>query len=343
VRRRPPPAPQELAEEEEPGEAIEGDVRSRSKLGEPEWPKKDAPPALTGELAELMRTPASDAALARARAWHLKEPGNVLALIGLGEVLEARGDRDSAARIYGSIIDLFPGRADLRRFAGERLERIGDRARHLAIDTYRRAVADRPDHATGHRLLAYALLRAGQNAEAFAAILAGLEQKDPSGRFRGADRVLAEDAGLIGAAYAAAAPARRAEIAAALGARGLAIAAAPSTRFVLYWETDANDVDFHIQDARGGHAWYSSKLLPSGGELFEDVTTGYGPECFAIPGVAQAGPYRLSIDYYAQGPMGYGMGLLQIVRHDGKGKLAFEDRPYVIMNDHAYVDLGSYR
>jgi uncharacterized protein YfaP (DUF2135 family) len=112
---------------------------------------------------------------------------------------------------------------------------------------------------------------------------------------------------------------------------------------VLYWETDANDVDFHIQDARGGHAWYSSKLLPSGGELFEDVTTGYGRECFAIPGVAQAGPYRLSIDYYAQGPMGYGMGLLQIVRHDGKGKLAFEDRPYVIMNDHAYVDLGSYR
>jgi hypothetical protein len=40
--------------------------------------------------------------------------------------------------------------------------------------------------------------------------------------------------------------------------------------------------------------------------------------------------------------MGYGMGLLQIVRHDGNGGLAFEDRPYVIMHDHAYVDLGSF-
>ena len=307
------------------------------------WPPKGAPPALTGELAEIMRAPRSDAALAKARAWHLKDPGDVLALIGLGEVLEARGDLDAAARMYGSVIDLFPGRADLRRFAGERLERIGDRARALAIDTYRRAVADRPDHATGHRLLAYALLRAGRHAEALAAILTGLEQKYPSERFRGVERILAEDAGLIGAAYAAAAPGKRAEIAAALGKHRLAVAAWPSTRFVLYWETDANDVDFHIQDARGGHAWYSSKRLPSGGELFEDVTTGYGPECFAIPGTAKAGPYRLSLDYYSQGPMGYGMGLLQIVRHDGRGKLSFEDRPFVIMNDHAYVDLGSYR
>jgi hypothetical protein len=245
--------------------------------------------------------------------------------------------------MYGSIIDLFPGRADLRRFAGERLERLGAPARALAIDTYRRAVEDRPDHMTGHRLLAYALLRAGRHAEAFAAILAGLDQRYPGGRFRGGERVLAEDAGLIAAAYAAVVPGKRAELEAALGKRGLAIAAAPSTRFVLYWETDANDVDFHIQDAKGGHAWYSSKQLPSGGELFEDVTTGYGPECFAIPGNAKAGPYRLSIDYYSQGPMGYGMGLLQIVRHDGRGKLSFEDRPYVIMNDHAYVDLGSYR
>ena len=320
----------------------ESEDSNESSSGEA-WPPKGSPPPLKGELAEIMRAPKSDAALAKARAWFLKEPGNVLALIGLGEVLEARGERESAARMYGSIIDLFPGRADLRRFAGERLERIGELSRSLAIDTYRRAVADRPDHMTGHRLLAYALLRAGQHAEAFAAILASLEQKYPEGRFRGGQRVLAEDAGLIAAAYAAAVPGKRAEIAEALGRHQLQIASAPSTRFVLYWETDANDVDFHIQDAKGGHAWYSSKRLPSGGELFEDVTTGYGPECFSIPGTAKAGPYRLSIQYYSQGPMGYGMGLLQIVRHDGKGKLAFEDRPYMIMNDHAYVDLGSYK
>ncbi|MCW5805782.1 MAG: hypothetical protein KIT31_25650, partial [Deltaproteobacteria bacterium] len=313
--------------------------------GREAWPPPGSPPPLRGELADITAALARrdvDRALATAKAWRDRDPVNVLALIGMGEVLEAKKDLATAARMYGSIIDLFPGRADLRRFAGERLERIGAAARGLAVDTYRRAVADRPDHLTGHRLLAYALLRAGKHADAFAAILAGLDQKYPADRFRGGERVLTEDAGLIGAAYAAAAPGKRAEIDAALAKRRTAIASTPSTRFILYWETDANDVDFHIQDARGGHAWYSSKDLPSGGSLYEDVTTGYGPECFAIPGVAKAGPYRLSINYYAQGPMGYGMGLLQIVRHDGKGALAIEDRPYVIMNDHAYVDLGSY-
>jgi tetratricopeptide (TPR) repeat protein len=310
------------------------------------WPPPGSPAPLKGDLADIARAIKSGnlpGALGKARAWHERAPGDVLALIGYGEALEATRDYTRAARIYGSIIDLFPARADLRRFAGERLERIGQAARTLAVDTYRRAVEERPDHVTGHRLLAYALLRAGQRAEAFDAILAGIDRAYPSGRFAGADRVMAEDAGLIGAAYAAASPGKRAEIAAALAKRSIALPTTPSTRFIMYWETDANDVDFHIQDARGGHAFYSNKVLPSGGELYADITTGYGPECFTIPGTPKAGPYRLSINYYSQGPMGYGMGLLQIMKHDGKGGLTFEDRPYVIMNDHAYVDLGTFK
>ena len=151
-------------------------------------PAPAPPPAVTGELAAIQEALAAhdlDGALARARDWHAREPGNVLALIGLGEALEARRAGATAARVYGSIIDLFPGRADLRRFAGERLARLPD-ARELAIDTYRRAVADRPDHLTGHRLLAYALVRAGRPADAFAAIVAGLDQtyRDASSRRR---------------------------------------------------------------------------------------------------------------------------------------------------------------
>jgi len=109
----------------------------------------------------------------------------------------------------------------------------------------------------------------------------------------------------------------------------------------MYWETDANDVDFHIRDARGGHAWYRYKKLRSGGELYADITTGYGPECFTIMGKPTAGPYKLSINYYSQGPMGYGMGLLQVMKFDGS-TVTMQDRPYVIMTDHAFVELGSY-
>src|SRR5204862_483853 len=118
------------------------------------------------------------------------------------------------------------------------------------------------------------------------------------------DRVLAEDVAMIAAAYLAHGGPRD-EIEAALNQRSLAVATEPSTRFVVYWETDANDVDLHIRDAGGGHAWYRQMQLSSGGELYADITTGYGPECFTIPGTPNAGPYQLSLHYYSQGPMGF--------------------------------------
>lgn len=271
------------------------------------------------------------------------DPGDALALVALGEAFEASGDKDQAARAYGSIIDLFPGRADLRRFAGARIERFakpGDASHWLVIDTYRKAVASRPDHPSGARMLAYALVHAGYVEEAFETILAALLRRYPSGRFAGVRRVLAEDAGILGAAFAKARPERKAEIEKRLTEVGVTMAKKSSLRFVLVWETDANDVDFHIRDGRGGHAYYSRPRLRSGGELFADVTTGYGPECFAIDGASRAYPYKLQAHYYSRGPMGYGMGKLQIVEHDGAGTIKLEERPFVVMTDRAFVDLG---
>jgi hypothetical protein len=156
---------------------------------------------------------------------------------------------------------------------------------------------------------------------------------------------LREDAGLIAAAWLRKEPQRRQQIEERLRGLGAPLEGGPSVRFILSWETDANDVDFHIYDGRGGHASYQQRQLPSGGELYADVTTGYGPECFNIPlPVGQrAYPYKLKAHYYSRGPMGYGMGALQIVEHDGKGGLRFSDRPFVIMADRAFVDLGEVR
>jgi hypothetical protein len=167
----------------------------------------------------------------------------------------------------------------------------------------------------------------------------------PSGRFAGVDQILREDAGLIAAAWMKAEPNRRGEIEARLKRDGGTRENAPSLRFVLNWETDANDVDFHITDAKGGHAFYSQRTLPSGGELYADVTTGYGPECFTIrkPKGQRAGPYHLQAHSYSIGPMGAGMGKLEIVEHDGKGGLRFEQRPYVVMVNQAYVELGEVK
>jgi outer membrane protein OmpA-like peptidoglycan-associated protein len=304
-------------------------------------PKPAEAPAHSGKFADVMAAIASDRQLAvkLAREWCDREPGDVLALIALGDALAASGDRRGAARVYGSLIDLFPARADLRRHAGQRLATLGAEGRELAIDTYRQAVAQRPDHPTGHRLYAHALARAGRHAEAFAAIVAGL--REGSSRQRsGVDVVMRADAEVLSAAWVARAPERRAEVEAQLQRWGITLPKSPTTSFVLTWETDANDVDLHVRDGAGGHAFYQRRGLPSGGALVADVTNGYGPEMFTIIGAPKGYPYTLEAHYYGQGPMGYGMGTLQVIEHDGQGGLSVDERPFVIMNAGARVPLG---
>ena len=357
----PPPAPPRPAATAAPsgsfGRAAAGGVAlqaPRDRAGGVWSPAAEPPPmavsdipAATGPLKDVLdRIAAGRAgqALSLARAWRERDPADVLALVALGEAWEALGDPAAAARAYGSIIDLFPGRADLRRFAGERLERVRSAAAlALAIDTFRQAVEQRPDHPASHRLLGFALLKAGHPREAFEALAVGVAQKYPAGRFAGVDRILREDLGLAAAAWIRVEPARAREIEARLARAGGASETAPSLRFVLNWETDANDVDFHIADAKGGHAYYAAPHLPSGGDLYADVTTGYGPECFTIrgPAATRAAPYRLQAHYFSRGPMGYGMGKLEIIEHDGRGNLRFDERPFVIMQDGAFVDLGT--
>jgi hypothetical protein len=313
----------------------------------PPPPPPKAPSPYTGHFADVMdelERGATASALAAATAWHRADPGDLLALVALGESLEASGAVDTAARAYGSIVDLYPARADLRRFAGEHLDRLaGEKARAAARDTYEKAAKLRPDHPSSHRLLAWARLRAGDPEGAFAALERGLAERYPDARFAGVRRILAEDLGLVAAAWKKSDPSREAAILERLAAAGAALADAPSLRFVLSWESDANDVDLHVHDAEGNHAFYSQKTLPTGGSLFADVTTGYGPECFSIPlpRAARSPSYALSVHYYSRGPMGFGMGKLEVVDHDGHGGLTFEERLFVVMRDKATVELGT--
>src|SRR5690606_804396 len=112
----------------------------------PETPRPADP--WDGRFETVMNALASgnlDTATREATSWRTDAPGDVLALVALGEALEATGDRTGAARAYGSLVDLFPSRADIRRMAGERLERLDAEGSALAIDTYEKALQQRPD------------------------------------------------------------------------------------------------------------------------------------------------------------------------------------------------------
>jgi hypothetical protein len=278
-------------------------------------------------------------ALDRAARAQIAAPADTGALLALGVAAEATGALALAARAYGSLIDLFPGQAELVRAGAVRLERLGADGLALALDGYARAAADRPDHLHGLRMWAWALARTGDLEGGFAI----LERALATHARHAADvsPALAADVVVLAAVIAAADATRRPALEARVTELGLAWAATSTTRAFLSWETDANDVDFHIMDRAGGHAWYSARELATGGVLLGDVTRGYGPEVF-VQGPADAGPLRLAAHYYSRGPMGIGLGTLQVIHHDAAaGTVRVELRPYALQRDDAVVDLGS--
>jgi len=251
-----------------------------------------------------------------AQQWHQQNLADVMALIALGEWYEKSGELAQAARSYGSLIDYFPARADIRRWAGERL--LASKIEYgLAIDTFKKAVESRPDHPSGHYLLAMAYWEAGHHKEAVRVLEEALEINFEEGHFRAVKRILQETLSLM-----------------------LTKVNSPQLRVVLMWETDANDVDLHIYDGLQQHAYYSSPTLPTGGSLYADITSGYGPECFQIS-TPTAFPYKIQAHYYNKGPMGYGMGMVHILKYVPKEGVKSEFRPFVVMQDQAFVDLGS--
>jgi len=266
-----------------------------------------------------------------AQKWRKDDLGNLMALIALGEWYEKTGNSAQAARAYGSLIDYFPARADIRRWASQRLLSLKTE-KWLSIDSLKKAVTQRPDHPSGHYLLAMAYWEAGQYKDAVETLDSAIKRDYP--RFKAAKRMLTETLALMLTGLEQ----RQQSL---IGDKTFKWEKVTQSqlRLVLMWETDANDVDFHIYDNQQHHAFYSQKDLPSGGKLYADITTGYGPECFTISD-AKAFPYKVQAHYYNMGPMGYGMGVLHVLKYNPKTLFNSEFRPFVVMKNHAFVELG---
>ncbi len=268
-------------------------------------------------------------ALAKARAWRRKAPQDVMALIALGQAYEATGLRSDAARAYGSLIDMFPSDAPMLRHASARLTALGgEEGLTLARDAARQAYEERPDHPSSHRTYAWALVAMQEYEQAFG-LLRDAAARGFAVRYEGVNQILRDDAAVVAAKWASDVPNQAKEIRALAKKARIRVLTKPVTHFVLSWETDANDVDLHVYDRDGSHAYYLRRGLDSGGFLYADVVDGYGPESFTIEGEPKGYPYRVDVDYFSRGPMGYGLGALQIIQ-TGKTQET-ETIPFVLM------------
>jgi tetratricopeptide (TPR) repeat protein len=302
----------------------EARVRAARERAWKERPQPSLADALEGPLLEvsaLIEAGAHDEALELARTAQRRAPNDVTSLLALARAALAAGDRVLAARAYGSLIDLFPSRAELRRAAGEGLESVAlakeSDVLGLAIDSYRKAKALRPDQPSSYRLLALALLRAGAREAARKELTESETRHWTWNRFSGVAGVLSSERALV--------------------------TQKPSEAFVricLYWENDASDVDLHVYDGVHRHVGDRADMDETGPRLSADIATGFGPECVTARGSEIAYPYLLQAHYAQRGALGHAIGAAHILQVDASGRTTFAMRPFVIMKDQAYVSLG---
>ena len=65
----------------------------------------------------------------------------------------------------------------------------------------------------------------------------------------------------------------------------------------LTWDTDRTDIDMHVYDPEGNHAWYHALTGIPGGSLDIDDTDGFGPETFTME-TATPGEWVVKVRYY---------------------------------------------
>ena len=64
------------------------------------------------------------------------------------------------------------------------------------------------------------------------------------------------------------------------------------------WTTDGTDVDLHVVEPAGERCWYRNITTKIGGRISPDVTTGFGPEVYLLPGRIP-GRYRVEVQSFA--------------------------------------------
>jgi murein DD-endopeptidase MepM/ murein hydrolase activator NlpD len=70
-------------------------------------------------------------------------------------------------------------------------------------------------------------------------------------------------------------------------------------RVVLTWDKADTDVDLHVQDSKGNHAWYGDLTGIPNGVLDHDDVDGFGPETFTLEQMEKDVTYNVFIHYYS--------------------------------------------
>jgi hypothetical protein len=230
-----------------------------------------------------------------------KEPGNVSAFLKEARRRADAGDMVGAVRALSNVIEEYPTRGDALRLVGYRLLDL-QQAGH-AVRLFRQVQRQRPFEPHSYRDLARSLEESGRYGLAavqYEILLAGSWHN----RFHESLKEVAREEYVRMMQEAVRKKAVDRKLADLFGER-LEGLATPQTRsdlrVTISWNTDATDVDLWVIEPDGTKCFYQNKQTPSGGQLSEDQTQGYGPERYQIAH-AKAGAFKVLVHYYGVNP-----------------------------------------
>jgi uncharacterized protein YfaP (DUF2135 family) len=277
----------------------------------------------------LKRAGKIDEAIAAARAWREVDAYNLVVVRLLGDLYAAQGKQAQARRAYSAVVELLPKDASAQRALASALKQAGDL--EAAYQRLEAAAAMAPDDRRLAFELADVAQRMGRLSEARTRLetIVGDEATPEAVRYPAKQRLAQVYHQLARGAAAAEVTALEGKIAELKLAGGTE----NDIKIYLTWDTDRSDVDLWVTNPTGERVFYSHKRGVDGDALYDDITTGYGPESYTAP-KARAGTYIVQVNYFGvgRGNISEARGEVVVVLDEGSPEEQRHVLPYTLFN-----------
>ena len=305
----------------------------------------DANPKLRKPRLELVRglILSSDwrAAHDAAAAWREHDAYNLVVVRLLGDIESELGDKASARRTYSAIVELLPRDVEARRALSTVLKQASDlegaRAQLVA------ALAMEKSDPRIVFELGDVEQRLGLEESARARFESTKDAADASEalRYPARQRLAQMHARALREAERRGDQNAVAELSRRIEELGIHGGTQNDVKVYLSWDSDRTDVDLWVTTPAGDQVYYAHRNGSGGEALYDDVTTGYGPESFSATH-AQAGDYVVQVKYFGGGggALKDARGEVMVVLNEGRPSEVRQVFPYRLFEVNDVVNVA---
>ena len=287
-------------------------------------------------------------ALKEAQAWREKDAYNLVVVRLLGDLYAELGEKEQARRTYSAIVELVPKDAESQRALATVLKQAGDL--DGAHERLTAAAKIRPEDVRIGFELADVEQRLGRADDAqtrFEEIVIAPSTTE-SVRYPAKQR-LAQIYGEKRRDALAKGDASAKGLGDKIDHLGINGGVVNDIKVYLSWDTDKTDVDLWVENPAGEKVFYGKKVGTAGDALFDDVTTGYGPESYTAKD-ARAGIYTVRVNYFSSRRSAFNeaRGEVVVILHEGTAAEERHILPYRLFTEKqtvtvAKIDVGGGR